>query len=238
MPDAAIRIEHLFKNYDTEAGVFPVLKDVSLTIGRGEFVAIMGPSGSGKSTFMNIAGCLDQPSEGRYFLDGNDTGQMDSDELAALRNRTIGFVFQGFNLLPRARLTDNVALPLVYAGVSRAQRHDRAVEMLKRVGLGSHVNSFPNQISGGQQQRVAIARALANQPSLLLADEPTGNLDSQTSREIIEIFTSLNRNQGITVVLVTHEQDIAACAGRLVRFLDGRVAHDGPVAAATQNVPA
>ena len=238
MSDAVIRIEHLHKSYETEAGVFPVLKDVNLTIGRGEFVAIMGPSGSGKSTFMNIVGCLDQPTSGRYFLDGNDTGQMDSDELAALRNRTIGFVFQGFNLLPRARLTDNVALPLVYAGVSRAQRQERAIEMLKRVGLGDHVNSFPNQISGGQQQRVAIARALANQPSLLLADEPTGNLDSQTSREIMALFTSLNRNQGITVVLVTHEQDIAGCAGRLVRFLDGRVSHDGAVTAAPESVPA
>ena len=238
MSDAVIRIEHLHKSYETEAGVFPVLNDVNLTIGRGEFVAVMGPSGSGKSTFMNIVGCLDQPTDGRYFLDGNDTGNMDSDQLAGLRNRTIGFVFQGFNLLPRARLTDNVALPLVYAGVSRAERQDRAIEMLKRVGLGGHLHSFPNQISGGQQQRVAIARALANQPSLLLADEPTGNLDSQTGREIMELFTSLNRNQGITIVLVTHEHDIAAYAGRLVHFLDGRVAHDGAVTAASESVPA
>ena len=211
---------------------------MNLSIGRGEFVALMGPSGSGKSTFMNIVGCLDQPSGGRYFLDGEDTGTMDSDQLAALRNRTIGFVFQGFNLLPRARLTENVALPLVYAGVPRAQREQRAIEMLKRVGLGDHLRSFPNQISGGQQQRVAIARALANQPSLLLADEPTGNLDSQTSREIMELFTSLSRNQGITIVLVTHEHDIAAYAGRLVRFLDGRVAHDVAVTPASASVPA
>ncbi len=238
MSNAVVRIEHQHKSYDTEDGVFPVLKDVKLTIARGEFVAIMGPSGSGKSTFMNIVGCLDQPTEGRYFLDGNDTGNMDSDQLAVLRNRIIGFVFQGFNLLPRARLTDNVALPLLYAGVSRADRQDRAIEMLKRVGLGSHLRSFPNQISGGQQQRVAIARALANQPSLLLADEPTGNLDSQTGREIMELFTSLNRNQGITIVLVTHEHDIAAYAGRLVHFLDGRVAHDGATAAAPESVPA
>ena len=238
MSDAVVRIEHLHKSYETEAGVFPVLKDVNLTIARGEFVAIMGPSGSGKSTFMNIVGCLDQPTEGRYFLDGNDTGKMDSDQLAVLRNRTIGFVFQGFNLLPRTRLTDNVALPLLYAGVSRADRQDRAIEMLKRVGLGSHLRSFPNQISGGQQQRVAIARALANQPSLLLADEPTGNLDSQTGREIMELFTSLNRNQGITIVLVTHEHDIAAYAGRLVHFLDGRVAHDGALTPAPASVPA
>jgi putative ABC transport system ATP-binding protein len=229
MGNAVIRVEHLHKSYETEAGVFPVLKDVNLAIGRGEFVAIMGPSGSGKSTFMNIVGCLDQPTEGRYFLDGNDTGHMDSDQLAALRNRIIGFVFQGFNLLPRAHLIDNVALPLVYAGVARAERQARAMEMLERVGLGSHMRSFPNQISGGQQQRVAIARALANRPSLLLADEPTGNLDSATSREIMELFTSLNREQGITVVLVTHERDVAAYAGRLVRFLDGRVAHDGAV---------
>lgn len=238
MSDAVVRIEHLHKSYETEAGVFPVLKDVNLTIARGEFVAIMGPSGSGKSTFMNIVGCLDQPTDGCYFLDGNDTGKMDSDQLAVLRNRTIGFVFQGFNLLPRARLTDNVALPLLYAGVSRADRQDRAIEMLKRVGLGSHLRSFPNQISGGQQQRVAIARALANQPSLLLADEPTGNLDSQTGREIMELFTSLNRNQGITIVLVTHEHDIAAYAGRLVHFLDGRVAHDGVLTPAPASVPA
>ena len=238
MSDAVVGIEHLHKSYETEAGVFPVLKDVNLIIGRGEFVALMGPSGSGKSTFMNIVGCLDQPTGGRYFLDGEDTGNMDSDQLAVLRNRMIGFVFQGFNLLPRARLTDNVALPLVYAGVSRAERQHRAIEMLERVGLGGHLRSFPNQISGGQQQRVAIARALANQPSLLLADEPTGNLDSQTGREIMELFASLNRNQGITIVLVTHEHDIAAYAGRLVRFLDGRVAHDGAVTAASASVPA
>ena len=238
MSDAVIRIEHLYKSYETEAGVSPVLEDVNLTIGRGEFVAIMGPSGSGKSTFMNIVGCLDQPSGGQYFLDGNDTGKMNSDQLAGLRNRTIGFVFQGFNLLPRARLIENVALPLVYAGVSRAERQHRAIEMLKRVGLGEHLRSFPNQISGGQQQRVAIARALANQPSLLLADEPTGNLDSQTSREIMGLFASLNRNHSITIVLVTHEQDVAAYAGRLVHFLDGRVAHDGAVTAAPESVPA
>ncbi len=238
MSEAVIRIEHLHKSYETEAGIYPALKDVNLSIGRGEFIAIMGPSGSGKSTFMNIVGCLDHPTSGRYFLDGSDTGNMDSDELAGLRNRTIGFVFQGFNLLPRARLIDNVALPLVYAGVSRAQRQDRAMELLKRVGLGDYLRSFPNQISGGQQQRVAIARALANQPSLLLADEPTGNLDSQTGREIMELFASLNRNQGITIVLVTHEHDIAAYAGRLVRFFDGRVAHDGATAAAPETVPA
>ncbi|MFN0039184.1 MAG: ABC transporter ATP-binding protein [Burkholderiales bacterium] len=227
MPDPLIRIEHLHKSYQTEAGLFPVLKDVNLAIGRGEFVAVMGPSGSGKSTFMNILGCLDQPTEGRYFLDGNDTATLNADRLAKLRNRTIGFVFQGFNLLPRARLLDNVALPLVYAGMDKAGRHARARQLLDQVGLGDYHNAYPNRISGGQQQRVAIARALANRPSLLLADEPTGNLDSQTSREIMELFTGLNREHGITVVLITHEHDVANWAQRLVQFRDGRVERDG-----------
>ncbi len=238
MPDAVIRIEHLFKNYDTEAGVFPVLRDVSLTITRGEFVAIMGPSGSGKSTFMNIVGCLDLPTAGDYYLDGADTRDMDSDQLAQLRNRTIGFVFQGFNLLPRARLVDNVALPLIYAGVNKTQRDARAAKQLELVGLQGYMRSYPNQISGGQQQRVAIARALANEPSLLLADEPTGNLDSQTSREIMDLFTRLNSERGITVVLITHEHDIAAFARRLVHFRDGRIEHDGAVVPQAEAVPA
>ncbi|MFN0161085.1 MAG: ABC transporter ATP-binding protein [Burkholderiales bacterium] len=229
MANAVVRIEHLYKSYDTEAGVFPVLRDVNLVLEPGEFVAIMGPSGSGKSTFMNILGCLDQPTEGKYFLDGADTGQLGSDQLARLRNRTIGFVFQGFNLLPRARLTENVALPLVYAGVARRERNSRAVALLERIGLAGHLRSFPNQISGGQQQRVAIARALATQPRLLLADEPTGNLDTHTSAEIMSLFTQLNRDEGITVVLVTHDREIAAHAHRLVRFRDGIVEHDGAV---------
>jgi putative ABC transport system ATP-binding protein len=187
---------------------------------------------------MNILGCLDQPTSGRYFLDGADTGQLGSDQLARLRNRTIGFVFQGFNLLPRARLTDNVALPLVYSGMGRGERNARAVTLLERIGLAGHVQSFPNQISGGQQQRVAIARALATRPRLLLADEPTGNLDTHTGAEIMSLFTQLNRDEGITVVLVTHDREIAASAHRLVRFRDGIVEHDGAVIAEETQVPA
>jgi putative ABC transport system ATP-binding protein len=189
----------------------------------------MGPSGSGKSTFMNILGCLDLPTEGRYILDGRDTGTLEKDALAALRNEVIGFVFQGFNLLPRANLVDNVALPLVYAGVEREERRRRSVEMLGKVGLASHGHHAPNQISGGQQQRVAIARALINRPRLILADEPTGNLDTHTSAEIMKLLTDLNRHEGITIVLVTHESDIAAHAQRLVQFVDGRVTQDGAV---------
>jgi putative ABC transport system ATP-binding protein len=238
MANPVVRIEHLHKSYETEAGVVPVLHDVNLVIEPGEFVAIMGPSGSGKSTFMNILGCLDQPTRGRYFLDGADTGQLSSDQLARLRNRTIGFVFQGFNLLPRARLTENVALPLVYAGMARNERNTRALSLLERVGLAGHVQSFPNQISGGQQQRVAIARALATRPRLLLADEPTGNLDTHTSAEIMNLFTQLNRDEGIIVVLVTHEREIAAHAHRLVRFRDGVVEHDGAVVAGKAEAPA
>lgn len=224
-----VGIEHLYKQYETAAGPVPVLKDVNLEIQRGEFVAIMGPSGSGKSTFMNILGCLDSPTRGRYVLDGNDTSALDSDDLARLRNRFIGFVFQGFNLLPRANLLENVALPLIYAGASRRERSERAREMLERVGLGRHVEHRPSQISGGQQQRVAIARALANRPSLLLADEPTGNLDTATSHEIMGLFTQLNAEAGITIVLVTHEHDVARFAKREVTFVDGIVTHDGPV---------
>jgi putative ABC transport system ATP-binding protein len=224
-----IRIEHLFKQYETAAGPVPVLKDVSLTVEPGEFVAIMGPSGSGKSTFMNILGCLDVPTSGRYALNGSDVGTLSKDELSRLRNQVIGFVFQGFNLLQRANLLDNVALPLVYAHVGSAEREQRALEMLAKVGLGGYDKSRPNQISGGQQQRVAIARALVNRPRLILADEPTGNLDSHTSQEIMQIFSRLNAEEGITVVLVTHEPDIAGYAKRLVHFVDGRITHDGPV---------
>ena len=224
-----VGIEHLYKQYETAAGPVPVLKDVNLEIHRGEFVAIMGPSGSGKSTFMNILGCLDTPTRGRYVLDGHDTSALDSDDLARLRNRFIGFVFQGFNLLPRASLLENVALPLIYAGTPRRERSERARELLERVGLGRHVEHRPNQISGGQQQRVAIARALANRPSLLLADEPTGNLDTATSHEIMGLFTQLNAEAGITVVLVTHEHDVARFAKREVSFVDGVVTHDGHV---------
>ncbi|MBZ0104950.1 MAG: ABC transporter ATP-binding protein [Sulfuricella denitrificans] len=221
-----ICVEGLHKAYDTPAGPFPVLNDVDLVIDPGEFVAVMGPSGSGKSTFMNILGCLDRPSAGHYVLDGRSVAELSRDELALLRNRTIGFVFQGFNLLPRMSLEDNVALPLVYYGVGREERRARANAMLHKVGLGSYAKSAPNRISGGQQQRVAIARALVNQPRLILADEPTGNLDSHTGEEIMALFDDLNR-EGITIVLVTHEADIAQHASRQVRFLDGRIVHDG-----------
>ncbi|MDP1633242.1 MAG: ABC transporter ATP-binding protein [Gallionellaceae bacterium] len=225
MGEAVIRIEGLHKSYETSAGLFPALKDVSLAIAPGEFVAIMGPSGSGKSTFMNILGCLDRPSAGRYVLDGLNVSEMDKDKLAGLRNRTIGFVFQGFNLLQRMSLQDNVALPLIYCGVERAERQERAREMLAKVGLEKYFDSMPNKISGGQQQRVAIARALVNRPRLILADEPTGNLDSHTSAEIMALFESLNR-ESITIVLVTHEMDIAQHAQRQIRFFDGRVVSD------------
>ena len=220
MDTAVIHIENLSKSYQTAAGLFPVLKEVNLTIQAGEFVAIMGASGSGKSTLMNILGCLDAPTSGSYALDGRSVATFDRDELALLRNKTVGFVFQGFNLLPRMTLQDNVALPLIYAGVALAERRRRAREMLSRVGLADKADSLPNHISGGQQQRVAIARALVNRPRLLLADEPTGNLDSHTGEEIMALFDTLN-GEGITIVLVTHETDIAQHASRQVRFLDG-----------------
>ena len=233
MNEPVIRIERLFKEYVTEAGTVSVLKDVTVNVLPGEFVAIMGPSGSGKSTFMNILGCLDVASTGSYFLNGRDVNKLDRDELALLRNQVIGFVFQGFNLLPRANLEENVALPLIYRGIGRSERLQHAHDMLIKVGLGQYNRSRPNQISGGQQQRVAIARALVNHPKLLLADEPTGNLDTRTGKEIMSLFTELNQRDGITIVLITHEPDIAAYAHRLVRLADGRVVYDGPVTHAT-----
>ena len=236
--DALIRIEHLSKQYETEAGPVPVLKDVNLVVRRSEFVAIMGPSGSGKSTFMNILGCLDLPSAGRYVLDGRDVGTLDADQLAHLRNTVIGFVFQGFNLLPRATVAENVALPLVYAGIGRETRERKAMDLLAKVDLAAFAHSTPNRISGGQQQRVAIARAMINDPRLILADEPTGNLDMKTSHEVMDVFTRLNED-GITIVLVTHESDIAAYAKRLIRFVDGRIIHDGAASrGAMAGVPA
>ena len=225
MAEVVIRVEGLGKSYQTAAGEFPALRGVDLRVDGGEYLAIMGPSGSGKSTFMNLLGCLDRPSCGTYFLAGADVARMDRDALARLRNHTLGFVFQGFNLLPRMSLQDNVALPLVYAGVDKDSRRARARVLLERVGLGQYADSLPNRISGGQQQRVAIARALVNQPRLILADEPTGNLDSQTSEDIMALFDSLNRD-GITIVLVTHELDIAEHARRQVRFRDGCIISD------------
>jgi len=225
MTKKVIEIQGLYKDYDTAAGVFPVLKDVNLTIDDGEYVAIMGPSGSGKSTFMNILGCLDRPTKGEYMLDGHSVKSLSSNELAKLRNKTIGFVFQGFNLLARSTLVENVSLPLVYAKDQKELRTKIAKNILERMGLGNYFDSKPSQISGGQQQRVAIARALVNQPRIILADEPTGNLDSKTSDEIMKIFDELNQI-GNTIIIVTHENDIADHASRQVRFLDGKIVED------------
>ena len=220
-----VDVRDLHKDYYTVAGTISVLKQVNFSMDTGDYVAIMGPSGSGKSTFMNILGCLDQPTSGEYALDGNQVAKLSANALAQTRNQTIGFVFQGFNLLSRVNLIDNVALPLVYAGVEKTERQARAKVLLKKVGLELHMQSMPNQISGGQQQRVAIARALINNPRLILADEPTGNLDSTTSEEIMALFSELNQD-GISIILVTHETEIAAHASRQVRFLDGRIVQD------------
>jgi putative ABC transport system ATP-binding protein len=202
------------------------LDGVSLTIDTGEFLAIMGPSGSGKSTFMNIIGCLDIPTDGEYLLDEVDVGKLNRDELAHIRNQKIGFVFQGFNLLPRTTALENVELPLLYNGVPVKERHQKALAALHTVGLEGREHHHPNQLSGGQQQRVAIARAIVNQAPIILADEPTGNLDTKTSQEIMEIFQKLNGESAITVILVTHEQDIAAYSRRVIKFLDGHVVSD------------
>jgi putative ABC transport system ATP-binding protein len=221
----------LTKTYRMGDVDIPALRGVSLDVTQGEFVALTGPSGSGKSTFMHVLGCLDQPTSGRYVLSGRDVADLSSHQLARLRNREIGFVFQGFNLLPRTSAIENVELPLLYtSGVSAADREARARAALEAVGLGGLLRNFPNQMSGGQQQRVAIARALVNNPTLLLADEPTGNLDSRTSIEVMEIFQRLNFERGLTIVLVTHEHDIAEYAMRIVSFLDGRIRTDRQVA--------
>lgn len=227
-----IRIEDLCKSYDlqnTDGKIITnqVLFNINLTVNPGEFVAIMGHSGSGKSTLMNILGCLDVPTSGAYWLAGKNVSVLTDNELAHIRNQSIGFVFQGFNLLKRMTALDNVAVPLLYAGISRSQSRKRALELLRRTGLENFALHHPNQLSGGQQQRVAISRALINHPPLILADEPTGNLDTQTSREIMSLFEELNRDQGITIVLVTHEDDIASHAKRLIRLKDGRVIFDG-----------
>jgi putative ABC transport system ATP-binding protein len=217
-----IRVRGLSKAYRTGAGVVMALHDVDLDISAGEFVAVMGPSGSGKSTFMNLIGCLDHPTSGSYLLDGEEVADLRGKRVAELRNRQIGFVFQQFNLLPRASALENVALPLLYAGVSRAERLRRAAAMLEAVGLSERLQHRPAELSGGQQQRVAIARALINDPSVILADEPTGALDSATSGEIMALLRSFN-DRGQTVVFVTHESDIAAYAHRVVGFRDGTV---------------
>jgi putative ABC transport system ATP-binding protein len=221
-----IRVRDLVKKYRMGDMEVPALRGVTLAIGRGEFVAVMGSSGSGKSTFMNILGCLDRPTSGKYFLDGDEVGALTADQWADIRNQRIGFVFQGFNLLARTTALENVELPMMYSGCSGRQRHQRALEVLGLVGLEERLNHTTNQLSGGQQQRVAIARALVNRPSLILADEPTGNLDSVTSAEIMSLFQRLNRDQGITIVLVTHEVDIAEYAKRQIHFKDGLIISD------------
>lgn len=220
-----IRLEGITREYVMGSERVLALRGVDLRIGRNEYVAIMGPSGSGKSTMMNMLGCLDTPSGGKYWLNGHEVSQMADDDLARVRNKEIGFVFQTFNLLPRATALANVELPLVYAGVSSRERKQRATEALERVGLGQRMDHKPNELSGGQRQRVAIARALVNRPAILLADEPTGNLDSSTSEEIMRVFGSLHA-QGQTVILVTHEPDIALHAQRVVVLRDGRVDSD------------
>jgi putative ABC transport system ATP-binding protein len=222
MTNVLLKTEDLTKNYLLGSETVHALAGVSVEIMRADFVAVTGPSGSGKSTFMNLLGCLDSPTSGRYILDGREVSRLSADELAEVRNRKIGFVFQNFNLLPRTSAVENVELPLRYSGIPRSQRHERACEVLAAVGLEDRIHHHPSQLSGGQQQRVAIARALANHPALVLADEPTGALDTQTSVDIMQLLQRLNRN-GITIILVTHELDIAKFALRILRFRDGRI---------------
>ena len=223
-----VAVRNLTKIYIVGRTHVPALQGISLTVNQGEFVAVMGPSGSGKSTFMNLTGCLDHPTQGEYWLAGKLVSSLSNDELADIRNRQIGFVFQGFNLLSRSSALSNVLLPMVYAGVSREERERRGRSVLRLVGLGGRMDHKPSELSGGQQQRVAIARALVNEPALLLADEPTGNLDSRTSLEIMAVLQALNE-QGLTILMVTHEPDIANFAKRQVAFRDGLIVHDEPV---------
>ena len=223
--DEVIRVESVVREFKLGGQIVRALAGVSFVIRRGEYVAISGPSGSGKSTLMNLIGCLDTPTEGRYVLDGIDVSRQTDDALARIRNRKIGFVFQSFNLLARNPAVDNVALPLLYSGVSRSQRRARAKKALERVGLGDRLDHRPDQLSGGQRQRVAIARALVNEPALLLADEPTGNLDQKTGREIVALFEQLNA-EGVTVLLVTHDRDLALRARRRIEIVDGVISRD------------
>lgn len=227
MNDAVIEVRDLCKDYALDGVQIPALRNIDLTVGGGEFLAIMGPSGSGKSTLMNVLGCLDVADSGSYLLDGRDVTRMSSDQLAAVRNGDIGFVFQNFNLLPRTSALENVETPLLYANVDRKERRQRATEALRRIGLGARLSSQPSQLSGGQQQRVAIARALVTRPTLVLADEPTGNLDSATGEDIMKIFDALHA-EGVTIVLITHEHDIAAHAQRILVMRDGQLRETAP----------
>lgn len=220
-----IKIRKIIRDFKLGQETVNVLKGIDLDIERGEYVAIMGPSGSGKSTLMNIIGCLDTATAGTYILNGKDVSKMSDDELAEIRNKEIGFVFQTFNLLPRTTALDNVALPMVYAGISKSERTKRATEVLKDVGLSDRMDHKPNQLSGGQRQRVAVGRALINKPSIILADEPTGNLDSKTSLEILNLFEDIHK-AGNTVIVVTHEEDVAARAKRIIRLIDGMISSD------------
>lgn len=225
MANPLIKITNIKRNFVLGNEIVYVLKGIDLAINKGEYVALMGPSGSGKSTLMNLLGCLDTPTSGTYILNGKDVSQMKDDELAEIRNKEIGFVFQTFNLLPRTTALDNVALPMIYAGFSKSERKIRAEEVLNQVGLADRMDHQPNQLSGGQRQRVAVARALVNNPSIILADEPTGNLDSKTSEEIMKLFGDIHK-QGNTVILVTHEEEIASYAHRIIRLRDGLIESD------------
>jgi putative ABC transport system ATP-binding protein len=227
MAESLINITDIKRDFQLGSETINVLKGIDLQINKGEYVALMGPSGSGKSTLMNILGCLDTPTSGTYILNGKDVSQMHDDDLAEVRNKEIGFVFQTFNLLPRTTALDNVALPMVYAGYNKTDRHARAKEVLTQVGLADRMDHQPNQLSGGQRQRVAVARALVNKPSIILADEPTGNLDSKTSEEIMKLFDDIH-TLGNTVILVTHEEDIAQYAHRIIRLRDGIIESDTP----------